>query len=166
MLPQAHIVHQLRGRVRLRIKEKRQDPAYFDTLCSHIEALEGVSEVSANPNTGSLLILHPDLPFAQIEDQLTALRQFELISAPEPQQTALMPVFKGVGWLDEGLAEGTSGSFDLPTLGVIGLLGVAAYQLYRGNIIGPAIPMLMAALDLARQIPTPSDKGQGQPPEA
>ncbi len=154
MLPQAHIIHQLRGRVRLRIKEKCQDPDYFAVLCQRIESLAGVTDVSANPTTGSLLLLHPESPFAEIETQLKALGLFEIVDAPVPQQSALMPVFSGIARIDEGLAEETSGSYDLRTLAVIGLVGFAVYQLYRGNIVGPAIPMLISALDLARQIPT------------
>ena len=156
MLPQAHIVHQLRGRVRLRITEKRQEPEYFADVCSRIEALDGVTEVSANPTTGSLLLLHPDLSFADLEAQLQTLGLFEIVAASAPRQSALMPVFGGIASIDEGLAAGTSGSFDLRTLAVIGLVGVAVHQLYRGNIVGPAIPMLLSALDLARQIVLPT----------
>jgi hypothetical protein len=153
MLPQAQIVHQLRGRLRLKIREKRQDPEYFTNLCSRIEALGEVMEVSANPTTGSVLLLHPELPYERLEPQLAALELFEIVAAPPPRQSALIPVFDGVARLDKGLSTGTSGNFDLRTLAVIGLLGVAVHQLYRGNIVGPAIPMLMSALDLARQIP-------------
>ena len=152
MLPQAHIVHQLRGRLRLKIKEKRQDPEYFTTLCSRIESLDGVEEVSVNLTTGSVLLLHPQQPFAELEPQLIALEMFELVAAPPPRQSALMPVFDGIAQLDEGLADGTSGNYDLRTLAVLGLIAAAVYQLYRGNIAGPAIPMLISALDLARQI--------------
>ena len=152
MLPQAQINHRLRGRLRLKIREKRQDADYFTTLCSRIEALDGVMEVSANPITGSVLLLHPELPYAQLEPRLAALDLFEIVAAPAPKQSALMPVFDGVASLDQGLAGGTSGNFDLRTLAVIGLVGAAVHQLYRGNIFGPAVPMLVSALDLARQI--------------
>jgi hypothetical protein len=156
MLPQAHIVHQLRGRLRLKIREKRQDPDYFSTLCSALEALDGVVEVSANPTTGSVVLRHPELPYAQLAPQLSALELFELQAEPPPQQSVLTPVFDGVAKLDEGLSAGTSGNFDLRTLAVIGMLGVGVYQLYRGNIVAPAIPMLIGALDMARQIPAAS----------
>lgn len=152
MLPQAHIIHRLRGRLRLKITEKRQDPDYFTSLCSRIDALGGIDEVSANPTTGSVLLLHPELPYEQLEPQLAALALFEIVDSPAPEQSALMPVFDGLARLDEGLAGGTSGHFDLRTLAVIGLVGAAVHQLYRGNILGPAVPMLVSALDLARQI--------------
>lgn len=156
MLPKAHIIHQLRGRLRLRIKDKRQEPDYFAELCRRIEALDGVTEVSANPNTGSLLLLHPEQSFTDLEPQLQALELFEIVDAPASEQSVLMPVFSGIARIDEGLAAGTSGNFDLRTLAVIGLLGVAVQQIYRGNIVGPAIPMLMSALELARQIAGPA----------
>jgi hypothetical protein len=151
-LPQARIVHQLRGRLRLRIKDRRQDPDYFTDLSSRMEALQGVEAVSANPTTGSVLLLHPDCPYERLQPQLTALELFELVEVPPPARSALSPVFEGVARINEGLAAGTSGNYDLRTLAVLGLLGVAVHQLYRGNIVGPAIPMLISALDLARQI--------------
>jgi hypothetical protein len=103
-----------------------------------------------------LLLLHPEQPFAELETQLKALELFEIVEAPASRESALMPVFSGIATVDEGLAEGTSGHFDLRTLAVIGLLGVAFHQLYRGNIVGPAIPMLMSAMELARQIAIPA----------
>jgi len=158
-LPQAHIVHQLRGRVRLRIKDRREDPDYFMDLCRRLEALEGVEAVNANPTTGSVLLLHPGCAYERLQPQLVALELFEFVEVPPPARSALSPVFEGVARIDEGLAAGTSGNYDLRTLAVLGLLGVAVHQLYRGNIVGPAIPMLITALDLARQIaPPPVDR--------
>ena len=153
MLPEAYIVHQLAGRVRLRIKEKRQDPDYFAEACSRIDTLDGVTGVSANPNTGSLLLSHPDLPFAELAAQLKGLGLFEIVVAPAtPHRSALQPVLSSFTMINEELAVGSSGSIDLRTLAVISLLGIALYQLYRGNVIGPAIPMLISAWDLARQL--------------
>jgi hypothetical protein len=63
-------------------------------------------------------------------------------------------VFEGVARLDKGLSAGTAGHFDLRTLVLTGLLSAAALQLYRGNIIGPAVPMLISAMNLAHQIST------------
>ena len=87
MLPRAYIVHQVRGRLRLRIREKRQDVEYFQRVCARLETLDGVTEVNFNSNTSSLLILHPELPFEELEPALVSLDLFQLMSAPEPKAT-------------------------------------------------------------------------------
>ncbi len=49
----------------------------------------------------------------------------------------------------------------LVVLAVIGLVGIAVHQIYRGNIVGPAIPILLSALNLTQQISNPvSDTNQ------
>ena len=152
MLPRAYIVHQARGRLRLRIREKRQDPEYFLAVCAKLESLSGVADISFNENTGSLLILHPELPYTELAPQLHELALFELVDGPEPKSPVLTPVFEGFTWMDHALAEGSTGKIDLRSVAFIALLGLAAQQIYRGNILGPAVPMLLSALDLAKQI--------------
>ncbi|MEN8180331.1 MAG: HMA2 domain-containing protein [Pseudomonadota bacterium] len=152
MLPRAYIVHQVRGRLRLRIREKCQDPDYFQAVCVQLESLDGVTDVSFNDATGSLLLLHPELPYAELAPLLQRLALFELVDGPEPKSLALNPVFEGFSWMNHALSEGSAGNVDLRSLAFIGLIGVAAQQLYRGNIAGPAIPMLLGALSLAQQI--------------
>ncbi len=152
MLPRAYIVHQVRGRLRLRIREKRQDPDYFQEICPQLESLAGISEVSFNDNTGSLLLRHPELPFTELGPRLSELGLFELVEGPEPKSTALNPVFSGFSWIDKTISDGSTGKVDLRSLAFLGLIGLSAQQIYRGNILGPAIPMLLSALDLAQQI--------------
>jgi len=152
MLPQAYIVHQVRGRLRLRIREKRQDPDYFQAVCVRLEALPGVIGVSCNNTTGSLLLLHPELPYAELAPQLQGLDLFELVDGPEPKTPALAPVFEGFSRINDAVAEGSTGKIDLRSLAFIGLMGLSAQQIYRGNIVGPAVPMLLGALTLAQQI--------------
>lgn len=152
MLPRAYIIHQARGRLRLRIREKRQDLDYFQAVCAQLESLAGVTETRFNGTTGSLLLLHPELLYVELEPQLKELALFELVDGPEPKSPALNPVFAGFSWIDQAISEGSAGNVDLRSLAFIGLIGVAAQQLYRGNIAGPAIPMLLSALSLAQQI--------------
>ncbi|MEN8165987.1 MAG: HMA2 domain-containing protein [Pseudomonadota bacterium] len=158
MLPRAHIVHQLRGRLRLRIREKRQEPEYFEELLNRLQSVTGVSEVRVNQTTGSLLLLHPELPYAELEAQLNELELFEIVATPEAKGSALNPVFAGFSWLDQAISEESIGHFDLRSLVFIGLVGLAAHQMYRGNITVPAIPLLLSALSLADQIKRPSSE--------
>ncbi len=156
MLPRAYIIHQLRGRLRLRITEKRQDPDYIQEVCGKLESLPGVAEVSFNETTGSLLLLHPELGFAELEPQLLELALFELVNGPEPKSPLLNPVWQGFSWFDQAISSGSAGNIDLRSLAFLGLLGLSAQQIYRGNIVGPAIPMLLGALNMAQQINQPT----------
>lgn len=158
MLPRAHIVHQLRGRLRLRIREKRQEPEYFEELLNRLQSVKGVSEVRVNDTTGSLLLLHPELPYAELEAQLKELELFEIVATSEAKGSALNPVFAGFSWFDQAISEGSTEHFDLRSLAFIGLVGLAAHQMYRGNIMVPAIPLLMSAWSLADQIRQPSSE--------
>ena len=152
MSPQAQIVHQLRGRLRLKILDKRRDPDYFAALQTRLEKLPGVSEVRVNLFTGSVVLLHPEQPSSELRTQLEQLGLFEIIDTPQAGESALKPLLAGTGRLDQALWEGSTGSIDLRTLAVTGLLGLAAYQIYRGNFLGPAVPLLLSAYDLAQQI--------------
>ena len=152
MSTQAHIMHQLRGRLRLKILEKRQDPGYFASLQTRLENLPGVSEVKVNPFTGSVVLLHPEHPYNELRTQLDRLGLFEIIAPPQVEASALKSLYAGAARLDQALSAGSAGSIDLRTLAVSGLIGLAAYQIYRGNALGPAVPMLVSAFGLAQQI--------------
>ena len=39
MIPRAQIVHQVHGRLRLRIQERRKDADYFEAVREHLEDL-------------------------------------------------------------------------------------------------------------------------------
>ena len=153
LLPRAYIVHQLRGRLRLKIPEKRQEHGYFAELQKRLMELSGISEACGNATTGSLVLVHPTLRFDELLPQLAELGLFEIQDAPESPQSAIKPLLSGMSLLDETIAEISSGSVNLRDLALIGVLGLAAYQLYRGNILGPALPLLISAVDMARKIP-------------
>lgn len=150
-LPRAHIVHQLRGRLRLRIREKRLDSDYFQEVSARIESLDGVTEVSCNATTGSLLLLHPELPFVDLEPRLNDLSLFEMVTEPEITATPLEKVSNGFSWLNQAISETSSGDLDLRSLAFLGLIALSIQQIMRGNIMGPAIPMLFNAMSLVQQ---------------
>ena len=61
----AYIVHQISGRVRLRIKTRRQDQAYFEALRRQLEPLECIETVRVNSNTGSIILRHSARPYVE-----------------------------------------------------------------------------------------------------
>jgi hypothetical protein len=56
MSPSAVVVHQLPGRVRLSIPEKRGDGDYFRMLCQRLSGVDGVRSVKTNAVAGSILL--------------------------------------------------------------------------------------------------------------
>ena len=93
---------------------------------------------------------HPELAYENLEAQLGQLGLFELSESPEPQKPALKPLLEGGSWINQAVIEGTLGTIDLRTIAVIGLVGLAIQQALRGNIVGPALPLILSALDLAQ----------------
>jgi hypothetical protein len=152
MLPSAHIVHQLRGRLRLRIREKCQDQEYFEEVRQGLEPLSVVEDAKVNCTTGSILLLHPEASYPELEAQLRELRLFDIKAEPEPERPALLPVASGLSSINQALSSGSAGSFDLRTLAFVGVMGLVLRQVIRGELIGPALPMLVMALNLVKGI--------------
>lgn len=134
--------------MRLRIKEKRRDPQYFDEVRRQLDTLSGIDEVRINSNTGTILLLHRQQSYFQLEAQLRQLNLFDIIDGPEPVPSALAPVSEGISMIDKAIAGGTGGSVDLRALAYIALVGFTVRQIMRGQVLGPALPMLWQAMSL------------------
>ena len=152
MTPRAYVVHQTRDRLRLRIPEQRNDEEFFEALRAELEALPDGVDVHVKPSTASVLLVHPTMPFAELEPRLRGSRLFTLANEPRPSRRALSPLISAVSAMDRGLAKVTSGSTDLRTLLFIAVVGLAIRQLLRGEVLGPAIPMLLVAVQIADSI--------------
>jgi hypothetical protein len=157
MPPAAHVVHLLRGRLRLRVPERRGDAAYFAAVLEQLAQVAGVEQVQANPVTGSVLVLHDELAYADLSARLDETGLFTLTQAPEPHAPGLAPVTSGFALVDRLLTEHSGGSADLRTLLFIVLLTLAIGQMLRGQVMAPAISLLWYALDLALRPGRPPD---------
>jgi len=145
----AYIVHQIPGRVRLRIRDKRQDPAYFEALCRQLQPLDCLEDVRVNSNTGSIILRHAETPYAEVETELRQLRLFEIAEGPEPETPALRPLQSGLSKLDQLIREESLGVANLRTIVIVAAVLLAIRQFRRGNLLGPAVPLLWNALELA-----------------
>ena len=145
----AYIVHQTPGRVRLRIRERRQDQAYFDELRAQLQSLDCIEDVRVNCNTGSIILRHPDSSYAEVETALLQLKQFDIAEGPEPETPALKPLISGITRIDQIIKEESSGIANLRTLVIVAAVVLAIRQFRRGNLLGPALPLLWNALELA-----------------
>ena len=159
MMPRAHVIHQTHNRVRLRIREKRQHPGYFEAVRARLASVEGIDRVRVNSTTGSIVLSHPEAPFDEIAAGLRQPDLFEFVAGPEPAPSALAQLQSGVTKVNQVISEGTAGVADLKTVVVIVLVLVAIRQMKRGSFFGPALPLLWSALDLALRF-----KKDTQPP--
>lgn len=152
MPPVATIAHQVRGRMRLRIREKRQDHAYFEETCVCLEALPGIDQVLTNSNTGSIVILHELQDNDELQARIHKTGLFALTADTKPQAPAIEPLRSGLSDIGYLLREGSSGSVDLRTLAFLGMMGLTLHQIMRGQVLGPALPMLWNAFSLIGRV--------------
>lgn len=152
MIPAAYVVHEIRGRVRLRIREKCKDPMYFEELRRQLTSLPGVDEVRINCNTGTVLLLHTDQSLERLSDRLIPLGLFEIHTVPEPAKPALAQLSSGIAMVDAAIQDSSGGRVDLRALAYIAMMGFTLHQIVRGQLLGPAIPMMWQALSLLDRI--------------
>ena len=148
MTATAHVVHRSRHRLRLRVLEKREEPEYFDRAQQAVAQLPGVATVRTNSRTGSILIECPNLPLDDLLADLDTITLFRLETEPEPAASALAPVEAAITAFNRALQKRSAGGADLRTLVFVGLVALAIRQILRGEVMGPALPLLGMALAL------------------
>jgi hypothetical protein len=152
MPPVASIVHQVRGRMRLRVLEKRQDPDYFEAAQTQLESLPGVERVTVNSCTASIVLYH-ELPDNDIlRDQLFSSGYFVFGTETAQAAASFEPLRSSLSGIEQALKSGTAGGVDLRTLAFLGMMGLTLHQILRGQVLGPALPMLWNAFSLIGQI--------------
>ncbi len=156
MGPNAYIVHNTRERLRLRIPERRNDDAYFEAVWAELDALPEGLDVRVRPSTASVLLVHPTLPLPEIKLRLGESALFTLTEGPCPTRRALAPLINAAAKIDRSLIKGTLGSADLRTLLFLIVVALAIRQFKRGEVLGPAIPLLWTALQIAERIAGPA----------
>lgn len=170
--PLAELVHQLPGRLRLRMNGQRGDAAFFADMAKRVAALAGVHAVRANSRTGSLLIGYNGTADALVR---SASEQGVLrIAAPAPKPVrvavrsrrlvAVQPLsVAAAGLTGLGLYQAARGRLlssatehfwhaysayaqmnRKPIAATLGALGL--YQLARGRILGSAASLVFYAL--------------------
>ena len=152
MAPCAYVVHQIRCRLRLRIKDKRNDYPYFEAVRRELDLIPGVEEVRVNPATGTILLLHAEQSVGRLQHRLRQLDLFEIIDGPEPATPVLAPLTQGIAMIDQTLLDSSGGRVDLRAVAYIGLMAVTVHQIRRGQLLGPALPLIGQAFSLLNRI--------------
>ncbi|MGA3086497.1 MAG: HMA2 domain-containing protein [Thermodesulfobacteriota bacterium] len=133
-----YLSHVSKGRLRLKISSKKRDSAFFAQLQAVLTALPGLDQVKANPLSGSLLILHSELP-EEMASFVKTLAGFapkrNSNGKPNTIYRRVTGTFHQVNTQIQGF---TKGELDVPTLSFIALVAVGLYQISRKNFVAPA----------------------------
>ena len=133
--PTGECVHCSAGRLRIRIKEKRGDADFFETVRKALASRFPKAQVTVNPDTASVLSLgvhdRDDLAEAARDEDLFDL---ELPGPHVPVAQAVQETFKEANL---SVKRTTRGELDLPTLVFLILVGSGIVQILRGNVGAP-----------------------------
>lgn len=153
-LPSAYVAHSVASRVRLHIPAKKGDALYFSGLAAALKSVGGINAVRVNAVAASVLILHSEeCNLKSIAEFARRHRQFNLQSNPlKPQRTLGELVADQIQQTDRLIATGSRGHLDAQSIFFLLFLGLGLSQLWRGQIMQPAIPLLWRAWEILKQI--------------
>jgi hypothetical protein len=132
-----YLSHVSKGRLRLRIPSKKRDAVFFSGLQAVLSTIPGLDQVKANPLSGSLLILHSELPeeMASFVKSLAGLApKRNSIGKPNTIYRRVTGTFHQVNTQIRGF---TKNELDVPTLSFIALVAAGLYQIGRKNLATP-----------------------------
>ncbi|HUL11212.1 MAG TPA: hypothetical protein VLU73_03460 [Methylococcaceae bacterium] len=147
----AYVSHSLPGRVRIKIPSRRSDAAYFVRLEAELARCKGVASIQVNLRAASVLIGYA--PTGDLNTIATFARKKQLFDlAPEgmlpPQQSIGELVAGQIKFLDRLIETGTRGHMDLQSSFFLLFLVLGLRQMWRGDIMQPAIPLLWRAMEV------------------
>ncbi len=151
------VAHAVPGRIRLKIDQIKGDPALAWDIEEQLSRIAGVSDVEANPTTGSVVVRFADAPPTATDSLLelsstwpAALGTLDLralenghakgangtngSTPPTPLDRRIVELF---GSLNAGVAEATSGA-DLKVLVPLGLFFLGVRGLFTEKLPFPA----------------------------
>lgn len=149
MIPVAEVRHALSTRTRVAISARRGEHDYFVTVAETLGSFEGISRVTANPVTGSVLIEHAP-PFQTVAAYAAERGLFQLLPPRTDGHTPAAQAAAGLAALDGTLKRFTEGDLNARSVILLTLVALAAVQAARGQVLGPASTLLWAALSLVR----------------
>ena len=151
MAVKAYVIHHAPGRIRLRVPERRHQASFFADLQERLSKCGNVTAAEANPLTGGVLVRYTGEIEAVVAQALSnGLHEIvDIENSPPPVATVTERVRDQFARIDEAVKRQTAGEIDARSLAILGLLGTAFAQILRGDILGPAIPLLWYASQMA-----------------
>jgi Heavy metal associated domain 2 len=146
MSADAAIVHQLPGRLRLRIVDRKGDSWFFEKLKNGLERCSAIRQLDINPTTGSVLIHHD----GNADEILKYGGTHDLFVLAPPAGRRTVPPSRAavhaLRTLDSRVKERTSGSWDLRELAFFTLSLGALVQTARRNFWPEALTLIWYAM--------------------
>ena len=153
MLPTGWIAHELPGRMRVHIPERRRDERFFELAQQKLAATPGITKLDVNALTGNILMLH-ELDCARIAAIAESHQLFHL-----NQESADGPRTRQAGAnhsIGSFVRLGPLSPYDRLAL-VFAALAVA--ETLQGNVMAPAVTLFWYALRLWQLRVRTDDKG-------
>jgi hypothetical protein len=139
-LPVAYLVHDIKGRARIRISSWKNQGKYLEEVVDILGASDWIKDVIPNVKTGSILILHngnlEKLDEYAREKGLFRLEKKAFGTKKEvPIKKQIKSSIKG---LDLLVKKSTHEQLDLSAALIITLISLSGYQILRGKFIAPS----------------------------
>lgn len=147
----AYVIHSLPGRVRIKIPSKRSDAAYFVRLEAELTRCKGVASIQANLRAASILIGYAatgDLNTIANFARKRQLFNLEPEGQLPPQQSIGELAAAQIKFLDRLIETGSRGHLDLQSSFFLLFLVLGLRQMWRGQIMQPAIPLLWRVMEI------------------
>lgn len=151
----AYVIHALPGRVRVKIPCKRGDAGYFARLENELVRCEGVASARSNQRAASVLIAYAGAGgLGGIADFARSKQLFDLQSQHQvPKQQSIKECAAAqMEFLDRLMGTGSRGRIDLPSAYFLLFLVLGLRQMWRGEIMQPAIPLLWRAVEILNKL--------------
>jgi hypothetical protein len=155
MLPAAVVVHEMPGRMRLRIAERRCDEAWFARVTRQLRDCPTVLDATPTPITGSILIQYDGTDANVIRSYAQTLELFEVVTSLERRDAGGPPpdevIRTGLSIVDGWMRRQTGNGTDLRSVALVGLLGAAVWQTLRGHVLPAGATLLWYAIALSTE---------------
>lgn len=148
--PVAQLVHELPGRIRLRVPARRGDTRYFAEVSETFDLCRAVLVAETNPRTASVLIHHEGEPrtvWSFAHEQALFVPESPENVAPRVMDRAIADARQ----IDSWFRSSSGGDLDLGSVMTLGLVGLSALQLMRGNVLAPSVTLAWYAITLLQQ---------------
>jgi hypothetical protein len=147
MGPKADLVHQVPGRIRIRVPSERGNSAFFAEVSRQLGECPGVTGVETNPVTASVLLRHAS-PLAGI---LGFAKEHGVFLVEEAKRVPLQKLAAAnLGGVSRNLQLIAGEEIDLDSAILVMLTGMAIHQAIKGNIVAPAATLVWYALVMLR----------------
>jgi hypothetical protein len=144
MLPQAELVHQTKGRLRVRIPGQRGNREYFGKIRESLAELEGAQSVETNYLTGSVLVLHESSPKV-IQDYAEEKGLFQVRHNNSQAIALSRRIASGFKQVEGRVNALTKGEVDVTGLAFLGLAVAGAFQIFKKNVWPAGVTLLWYA---------------------